>query len=244
MREPKKPAGTWIPLVRIGGVRIYLDPMVAVLLGLLLTASDSDSPSDMFVVAGILLGSVLLHELAHAWMARHRGLAVGGIFLHLVPYAYVERGAPQDELRVALAGPALNLILAGLLFACPAVRDGFAWTQPERWFDTPLGAAAAINLLMGVFNLVPALPADGGRALRAGLMTKTAPGTAYAWTARAGTYVGAGFLFLAVLLWPSADSFGVAVLGVFFILTAWREARAGMAERARERARARDERVG
>ena len=56
--------------------------------------------------------ATVLHELAHALVAKARGLVVSGVYLHLVPFAYVERGAPKDELTVALAGPALNLVIA------------------------------------------------------------------------------------------------------------------------------------
>lgn len=238
--RPGKPAGMWIPLLPVGGVRVYLDPVIAVVFAYLVFHSTPEHA--LWVPGTILLGSVLLHELAHAWMARRRGLAVSGIFLHLVPFAYVERGKPQDELRVALAGPALNLVIAGVLFALPAVHGAFPWLDLHAWFDEPLWAAFAINALMGVFNLVPALPADGGRALRAGLMTKLAPASAYGLTARVGTFVGAGCFFFVLLLWPSSDALILGALGGFFILTAWREARIGQTERARERAKARAER--
>ncbi len=228
----------WIPLLRLGGVRVYLDPLIAVVLVYLVFFTAPGRT--LFAPAGILLGSVLLHELAHAWMARRRGLVVGGIFLHLVPFAYVERGKPEDELRVALAGPAVNLLLAAGFFAVPAVRETFPWTAPGLWFDDPLWTAFGINLVMGTLNLIPALPADGGRALRAGLMTRLAPGTAYARTARVGTFVGVGCFVLVAWTWPSDDAILAAILGVFFIMTAWREARAGIAERQRERQRARE----
>lgn len=232
------PAGLWLPLLRVGGIGVYLDPLVlALLAGLFLLGSDTSPLGERILLLGIALGSVFLHELGHALMARRRGLAVGGIYLHLVPFAYVERGTPADELRVALAGPATNVVLAALLYALPAVHAGFPWLDLGRWATDPLWAAFGINLLMGGLNLVPALPADGGRALRAGLMLVMAPATAYARTARVGTFVGAGTLLLAVWLWPSVDALAVALLGVFFVMVAWRETRAGQVERRRERMR-------
>jgi stage IV sporulation protein FB len=170
-------------------------------------------------------------------MARLRGLRVGGIFLHVVPFAYVERGKPADELRTALAGPATNVLIAAALFALPQVRGGFPWLAIERWIQDPLWAAFGINLLMGVLNLLPALPADGGRALRAALMLRMPPADAYAITARTGTFTGAACFFVAVLLWPATDAWAAVVAGVFFVMVAWREARQGQLERRQARAR-------
>ena len=227
----------WIPLVPVGPLRVYLDPVIAVLFAWLVYQSSPGHA--LWIPATILLGSVLLHELAHALAAKSLGLAVSGIYLHLVPFAYVERGEPRDELRVALAAPLLNLVIAGVLFALPAVHGSFPWTEPVAWFDNPWHAAFAINLAIGMFNLLPALPADGGRALRAGLMTTKPAAVAYKLTAGIGTFVGAACFFLVVLWWPSTDAIVAAALGAFFISTAWREARAGQVERARDRARAR-----
>jgi len=238
---PRKPAGLWLRMARFGGVGIYVDGLVLALLAALLLAGGPDALSGTrWVLVGIVLGSVLLHEMGHAIMARLRGLAVGGVFLHLVSFAYVERGTPHDEWRTALAGPGTNLGIAGLLLAVPAVRTSFPWLHLEAWFDEPAWAALGVNLLMGALNLLPALPADGGRALRALLMLKLAPAAAYGITARVGTFTGAACFCVAVLVWPAKDAWAAALLGVFFIMVAWREFRQGQIERRRERARARD----
>ena len=238
----RRPAGLWFRLLPVGGIPVFVDPLVAGLLALVfLGGAGPAGLGARLGMLGIALGSVFLHEAGHAWMARRRGLRVGGIFLHLVPFAYVERGAPGDELRVALAGPAVNLVLAGLLLLVPGLAAGFPWLRLSAWLEEPLWAALGINLLMGVVNLMPALPVDGGRALRAALLLRMPPGTAYARTARVGTFVGTGLLLVAVLLqrWP--DSLMLGFLGVFLILVAWREARAGQRERRIERQKAREE---
>ncbi len=230
----------WIPVLKLGGVGVYVDGLVLLLVGLLLLGGERDTTlGHRLSLIGVALGSVLLHEFGHAVMARMRGLRVGGVFLHLVPFAYVERGKPGDELRTALAGPATNLLIAAGLFAVPHVREGFPWLALERWLTDPLWAAFGINLLMGVFNLVPALPADGGRALRAGLMLRMPAAKAYAITARAGTFTGAACFFVAVLVWPSTDAYAAIAAGLFFIMVAWREAKQGQIERRKERERAR-----
>jgi Zn-dependent protease len=224
----------------VGGVDVYIDLLVLALLAFVFLARDGqESLGARLTLLVIALGSVFLHEAGHAFMARRRGLTVSGIFLHLVPFAYVERGRPADELRVALAGPAVNLVIAAGLFLWPGVGSTFPWLQLDRWLEDPLWTALGINLLMGTLNLLPALPMDGGRALRAGLLMVMAPARAYARTARVGTFVGSAILLVAVVLGSWPESALGAVLGLFVCVVAWREARAGQRERRLERERQR-----
>ena len=110
------------------------------------------------VLIGILFGSVFLHEVGHAMVARRYGIGTRSITLHLLGgFASIEREPriPRQEVAIALAGPGVNVVLFVLFL--PLVVAG-----------VPLALeAAAINLLMGVFKLVPAYPMDGGRVLRA-----------------------------------------------------------------------------
>ena len=132
----KKPAGLWIKVFRLGGIGIYVDPLVVALLALVFLAGESADAMDVRLLQlGIVLGSVFVHELAHVLMARRRGLAASGIFLHVMPFAYVERGKPEDELRVALAGPAMNLLIAGLLLALPGGSPPAARARPPLHAD-------------------------------------------------------------------------------------------------------------
>ena len=119
-----------------------------------------------FAGLGVVLvaaGSVLLHELGHALMARRLGLHIAGIELHFFGGAAQMTGHPRsarDEILIAAAGPAVSLVLAGLGFGLGAV------------FASPLVALIGwINLVLAIFNLIPALPMDGGRILRA-LLTR------------------------------------------------------------------------
>ncbi len=220
----------WIRLLKVGGVALYVDLLVVALLAFLVLQTGMAH----WPILLIVLGSVLLHEVGHALAAHFQGLKVGGIYLHIVPFAYVERGKPHQELIVALAGPATNLLLGVALLAA---SDGFPWLDLEAWLREPHWTATGVNLLMGVVNLMPAVPADGGRALRAFLMMKMAPATAYAYTARVGTFTGVLVLLFALVLWRWPDSAAIAVLGVFLIIVAWREAVQGQRERRAERAR-------
>lgn len=108
-------------------------------------------------VAVILLafGSVVLHELGHALVARHLGVRVAGIELHFFGGAAKIVDVPRragDEIAIAAAGPAVSFALAGIAALLPG-----PFFQLVAW----------INLIIGAFNLIPALPMDGGRILRA-----------------------------------------------------------------------------
>ncbi|MFB4262059.1 site-2 protease family protein [Nonomuraea sp. GTA35] len=145
-----------------------------------------------FLFAVLLYVSVLLHELAHSVLAKAYGLPVRRITLYLlggVSEIEKEPPTPGKEFMVAAAGPALSLGLAGLglvadvyLINDRGILEVLTW---QLWFA---------NLIVGVFNLLPGLPLDGGRMLRAGVWKLTRnPGS--------GTVVAAwGGRVLAVLL--------------------------------------------
>ncbi|RMH41906.1 MAG: hypothetical protein D6689_09865 [Deltaproteobacteria bacterium] len=119
-------------------------------------------------VALVLLafGSVLLHELGHALMARHLGVPVAGIELHFFGGAAKLTRQPRsagDEIAIAAAGPAVSFALGGVGFVLSAITG---W-----WLFSLFGW---LNTIVGAFNLIPALPMDGGRILRA-LLTRRMP---------------------------------------------------------------------
>jgi len=122
------------------------------------------APLWMGGAAGLLLaltvaGSVLLHELGHAVMARHLGVPIAGIELHFFGGAAQMAGMPRkpgDEIAVAAAGPAVSFALAGLGFGLGAVT-ALPFLVVFGW----------VNLVLAGFNLLPAFPSDGGRILRA-----------------------------------------------------------------------------
>lgn len=117
-----------------------------------------------FVVC--LLGSVLLHELGHAVVARHYEIGVRGITLELLGgWTEMERDAPTPRIDafVSLAGPAVSLVIGGVATAA-------AIALPDSTVAGQIAfQLAASNVLVAIFNVLPGLPLDGGRALRAGL---------------------------------------------------------------------------
>ena len=120
-------------------------------------------------ISGVLVvllafASVLLHELGHALVARHLGVAVAGIELHIFGGAAKMASQPKtanDEVLIAAAGPAVSFALGGIGFMLGTIT-GWGVLSLLGW----------INLVLGGFNLVPALPMDGGRILRALLTRK------------------------------------------------------------------------
>lgn len=112
-------------------------------------------------VAFVLLvfGSVVLHELGHALVARHLGVDVAGIELSFFGGAAKMVRLPKsanDEVMIAAAGPAVSLVLGGLGLGLGAAT-GITLLSWLGW----------VNFVLAAFNLIPALPMDGGRILRA-----------------------------------------------------------------------------
>jgi Zn-dependent protease len=160
---------------RVLGIPLYLNASMLVLAALVTVVyggyvqSELNLPGPVSYAVGFgfvvcLLGSVLLHELGHALTARRHGIGVRGITLELLGgWTEMDRDAPTPRVDalVSLAGPAVSL-------AVGAVATGAAYLLPDR---TVLGQIAfqlaAANILVAIFNVLPGLPLDGGRALRA-----------------------------------------------------------------------------
>ena len=147
----------------------------------------------------LLFACVVLHEFGHVLAARRYGVKTPDItLLPIGGVARLERipEKPSQELVVALAGPAVNVVIAAVLFA---ILGGIVPPESVE-FDNPgvdlLARLAIVNVFLVVFNLIPAFPMDGGRVLRAILAhwLGYARGTQIA--ARVGQVVAFGFGFL------------------------------------------------
>ncbi|HUZ24437.1 MAG TPA: site-2 protease family protein [Streptosporangiaceae bacterium] len=181
-------------VARVFGIPVYISPYWFLVAGLLvyLYANSLDSNvqpvnvrylvSAAFVI--LLYLSVLVHELSHCVVARAFKLAVRRVLLYpLGGFSEIEQEppTPAQEFLVSAAGPAISLALAGVAAALTRVfPDGL----PNLLIDQLFRA----NLLVGIFNLLPGLPLDGGRIFRAGiwkLTGKTATATVVAaWAGR------------------------------------------------------------
>lgn len=167
--------------IRIGtaaGIPLFLHwsflliPGYILLDGLLTGRAAFAVASDLMLVL-IVFSCVVLHELGHALAARRFGVATRDIILMPIGgVARLERmpKRPLEELIVAIAGPAVNVLIASvlLLVTVPAVGLS-ALLDPDSVVLAFVGKAIVVNIVMIVFNLIPAFPMDGGRVLRAAL---------------------------------------------------------------------------
>ncbi|HWH15619.1 MAG TPA: site-2 protease family protein [Miltoncostaeaceae bacterium] len=196
----------------------------------------------MAVAAALLFfGSILLHELGHAIQARRDEVEIDGITLWLLGGVAKFRGiyrTPGAEFRIAIAGPLVTAVIVAVLLVAAAVL--------------PLPAAvggvvawlAYINLIVLVFNLIPALPLDGGRLLHAGLWRSR---NSLAWATRVAAGIGRTFGFVLIGLGVATLFLGagfgglwLAVIGWFIAMAADAEARHLLAREALGGLRVRD----
>jgi len=121
------------------------------------------------VAAAGLFASIVLHELAHATVARRDGLGIDGITLFVfggVAEMKAEPASPMKEFRMAIAGPIASLVIAGGCYLVALAGSAVGAALP---FVGVFAYLAFINTILAVFNMVPAFPLDGGRVLRAAL---------------------------------------------------------------------------
>jgi Zn-dependent protease/CBS domain-containing protein len=166
----------------------------------------------------VFFGSVLLHELAHALMARRRGIEVQGITLYVfggATEADASSRDPGDELVIAAVGPLTSLGLAGAL--------GLA-----AWLVRPAGEAGSdllgylgfINLMLAGFNMVPGLPLDGGRVFRAIAWSATGDfDKATRWATSAGVFVGYFLIGIGLLTTWQGSIGGLWLVGIGWMIS-------------------------
>ena len=161
---------------RIAGIGIYMHATFLILLAWVAISNYLPSRSVASALSGVgfilsLFGIVVLHELGHALAARRFGIRTRDItLLPIGGVARLERmpERPRQELVVALAGPAVNVVLAGVLFVALVPTAGARLVQPDAVLEAGILVRLMwINVTLAVFNLLPAFPMDGGRVLRA-----------------------------------------------------------------------------
>jgi Zn-dependent protease/CBS domain-containing protein len=158
--------------------------------------------------------SVLLHELGHSLVAIRSGIAIESITLFIFGGVARLASEPRDggtEFRIAAAGPLVSLILAGF-FAAIAASGVFGGASAAV-----AGYLAMVNVMVAVFNLVPAFPLDGGRLLRGVLWRPLGKLRATRMAAGGGTF----FAYFLILAGAMLLLRGVTVTGMWFVVMGW-----------------------
>jgi Zn-dependent protease/CBS domain-containing protein len=229
-----------IRLGRIAGIAVGLNFSVFVIVAILVfglaagrfPAVYPGRSVAAYVVAAVVAAllfflSLLAHELAHAVVARRNGVEVDGITLWLfggVARLRSEPRTPGADFRIAVVGPLTSVALA-VVFGLVAMglQAGGATGLPVGVF----GYLAAVNLLLAVFNLIPAAPLDGGRVLRAALWhwrrDRLSAAVAAATAGRVFGYVLVAVGILQVATGRSFDGIWLALIGLFLVNAATAE---------------------
>jgi Zn-dependent protease len=176
--------------------------------------------SALFICA--LFACVVIHEVGHSLIARRFGrepksitlLPIGGV-------AAIDQmpTKPGQEIAVSLIGPLINLVIAGFLYVLVGSKTGVAlpnlYPQSAQAF---LAGLIGVNIMLAVFNLIPAFPMDGGRVLRGLLAMRMDYVQATTWAANIGQAIAAFFVFFGMFF-----NFWLALIGIFLYLGAGSE---------------------
>jgi Zn-dependent protease len=166
----------------------------------------------------LLFGSVLLHELGHSLTAQAQGIPVQSITLFLfggVAAIGRESKTPGQAFQVAIAGPVVSFSLAGLLGVLAVGLHNLGVAEPIQVIAADL---SRINLIMGLFNLIPGLPLDGGQVFKAAVWKATGDRfKAVQWAARGGMFLGYGAMVGGLV----ASYYNQVATGIWITLLGW-----------------------
>src|SRR5215212_8434862 len=233
-----------LPLLRIFGIRVGVNPSWFLILFVVIfvlwdSLSDTLAASEItvyvvaVVAAASFFASIVAHELGHALAARREGIAVEGIDLFLfggVMKMSRETDSPGAEFRVAVAGPVVTLAIMALASGAAIVLAGV----DSFWDAASLSSSAdaspvevvvsllvSMNLVLLLFNLVPAFPLDGGRIARAAAWKLTGDrNRATRFAARIGIAFGWSLIALGLALVVLGGS-DAAFDGIWFAALGW-----------------------
>ena len=180
-----------------------------------------DGGARVLMAAGItalFFLSLLAHELAHSVVATVRGIPVHRITFFLfggMAQTSRDSRSPGEEFLIAIAGPVMSFLLAGLFLTVWHLGGARGWSAAM------VGGAAyvgVLNLVLGLFNLLPGFPMDGGRVLRAAIWKGTGSVTrATLWASRIGAWMA--WLLMVYGVWEMLT--GAVMGGIWIILIAW-----------------------
>jgi Zn-dependent protease/CBS domain-containing protein len=216
------------PLINLLGFEIRFDLTWLILVALIVwtlgagyfPAAQADLSTATYVWMAVfgalgLFASIILHELSHSVVGRKLGMQIKGIRLFVFGGAAElteEPPSPRVEALMVIVGPAMSIALAIVFYAAAAILLGLNVPQPVA---TVLGYLAAANLILALFNLIPAFPLDGGRLLRAGLWAWRGD---LIWATRVASLVGGAFGLLLIILGILSALYGNLVGGMWWFL--------------------------
>jgi Zn-dependent protease/CBS domain-containing protein len=230
---------------RYAGIDVYVHFTFFLLLAFIGGSAYLQTPDPVNALANVLLVlaiflCVVLHEYGHALTARRYGIQTRDITLY--PIGGIARlesipTNPWQELAIALAGPAVNVVIGAALYLVLSL--GGWWVSGAR-LDSPhvgfLQAVAKLNLYLAAFNLLPAFPMDGGRVLRALLATRFD----YVRATRAAASLGQAIALMAGILALLNQMPFYVLLAVFVWFGAAQEAQAVVFKHTLHHLRVRD----
>lgn len=215
-----------ISLFKIAGIRINLDFSWFIIFGLVLIALSAGylprafpgQDTQTYWLAGLVatllfFASVMLHELAHSLVAIRHGIDIPEITLFIfggVSRLSQEPTDPKTEFKIAVVGPLTSFALAALFGVLRLALRGF---EPSL-IVVVIGYLTWINLALGIFNLIPGFPLDGGRILRAFLWWKTGSLTR---ATKVAADFGKGFALALMILGGLQIFAGALFNGLWFI---------------------------
>jgi Zn-dependent protease/predicted transcriptional regulator len=218
-------------LGRVIGFDIRIDSSWFILFALILwsfstlvfPASAPGFPPVMYPIMGLagtllFFASLLAHELAHAVVARMKGIPVDGITLFLfggMAHTRTEAETAGDEFQIAVVGPLMSLFVAVLLAGVWYVGGSLGWSTAVLAVAQYI---AALNIILAVFNLLPGFPLDGGRLFRAAIWKVTGDvRLATKWASFGGRWLGIALIALGAWMAFSGNVIG----GLWLVFIGW-----------------------
>jgi Zn-dependent protease/CBS domain-containing protein len=228
-----------IPAGRLFGIEIRIHLTFFFLLlfvwGLEKGTQDTTAALRGLGLVGVIFGSVVLHELGHALVARGVGIPAKGIVLLPIGGVTIldESQAVSDpavtwkrDIRIAVAGPLVNLAIAGVsaLLILAAIPHFQFWGKPLVHSSNLLRSLVWGNIYLGLFNLLPAYPMDGGRVLRALFSRRSDPVQATQRAIRIGHVFAILFMMVGMLM----GDWWLVMVGFFLFVGAQLEERSAV----------------
>lgn len=221
--------GRGFPIAKLFGIRVEVDFSWLLIFALVSwTLADRVFPEEypdwgkgtawgVGVVAALLLfGTVLLHELAHALVAKARGLDVPKITLFIfggVSHLGRQPSSAREEFFIAGAGPATSIVIAAVAIAIALASSG-----RNEYVEAVASYLGFINAILAAFNLLPGFPLDGGRVLRSLVWGRT---RSFRRATEVASGVGVAFGYGLIFAGLGFMLFGYLINGIWFAFIGW-----------------------